>query len=802
MHRFSVSEARTAITCPRIFYFDEARHRANPASPKKVTRIWVNGGGVAGGIGKFFHDQIERFQKKARDAPSLAQAIHLAATAPKDEREERIVGAFIRFLNEDSLDHEALRQKPVPAVQAFLGAVRVCMGRFASHVQYGLDLGHPVPTILEQLFGDLGKRVDVTFRIGPEKLAVRVNGAIDCIFHDMTTGAERILDYKLTPASHPSKDVLQSALYALMHHQQHRSTPSVCVVYLYPDVRNVSVEWPQLLAQRDVVLRLLASMAAWADFDEATGTGLKPPGEPGLCSACHWRHGCEERLGPKAAGSWYSIGSVEQAMRMDEPIPSDADADAEVEVHDPPEPPPVEEPDDGEPVAAGGTTKVGCRPTDLFLGTAADGQPVGMPLHDLTMHAAVCGSAGSGKTWMAKVIIEEVLRQGVPAILIDPQGDLVQFLQEADLPSDATAEERRLQREFRERIDVQVWTPGTSHARRLMLAPFSLPSPGDLQGITSPERRSEELHALLGAAASSLVRFAAAKGDEQVQQAFVHEILRRLSEHRAAEADRASREVTISHVVAALMDPESCGIDNANVFIGKAEREKLARKVNALVAGPASMLFGGGTPLDIDALVSGRCPGRTPLNILYLNALTDDTQKHFVVATVAAEVYRWMISTSSTGAMRLLWFVDEAKDYLPAGTSKPAAKEPLVRLFSQGRKYGVGCVICTQSPRSVDYNVFSNASTKLIGRIEASQDLDRVREWFSNAGGAPSWLDGRLGVQDKSFVGRWPSIAPEIEGAAFRARRLFSRHEGAWSPEKLERILRDLPAQDTAVPAR
>jgi len=784
MHKFSVSEARTAAACPRIFYFDVARHRAAPDVPKKVTRIWVEGGGVAGGIGRYFHDQIERFQKKARTAQELQQAVAEAAAARDEEREERIVGEFVKFMNEECLDHAGLHSKSVPAAQAFIKAVQVCMRRFAAHVQYGLSLGHSMPIIFGQLFGDLGKRVDVTFKIGPERIPVRVVGAIDFIFRDLTTGRERILDYKLTPAGSPSKDVLQSALYALMHHQQHRTMPGVCVVYLHPDVRNVSVEWDEVVTQQGVILSLLASMAAWADFNEATGVGLKPPGEPAVCDACRWRNECEKRLGPKSEGARYTIAV---------PVPSnptgDFDGPVEVEVHDPPEPAPEEEADDESPPTVS-EAMPGSEAVGLVLGSTTDGRPVGMPLHDLTMHAAVCGSAGSGKTWMAKAIVEEVLRQGVPAILVDPQGDLVQFVAEAALPADATIEERRLQREFRDGIDVRIWTPGTSHAGRLSLPPFSLPDGDDLRGVESPERRTEELHAMLGAAASSLVRFAAARGDEQVQQAFVHEVLRKLSEHRLAGGGRPAREVTVADVVAVLMDPESCGIDDPSRFISKAEREKLARKVNALVAGPASTLFVGGTPLNIDAFITPGRTGRTPLNILYLNAIPDDTQKRFVVATVASEVYRWMISTSSSGAMRLLWFVDEAKDYLPAGTAKPMAKEPLVRLFSQGRKYGVGCVICTQSPRSVDYNVFANANTKLIGRIEASQDLERVRDWFGHSGSPPAWLDGRLGAQDKSFVGRWPSIARQIEGTAFRARRLFSLHEGAWSPERVEQACR------------
>ena len=31
------------------------------------------------------------------------------------------------------------------------------------------------------------------------------------------------------------------------------------------------------------------------------------------------------------------------------------------------------------------------------------------------------------------------------------------------------------------------------------------------------------------------------------------------------------------------------------------------------------------------------------MNILYVNALTDDDQKHFFIAALAAEIYHWMI---------------------------------------------------------------------------------------------------------------------------------------------------------------
>ena len=182
-------------------------------------------------------------------------------------------------------------------------------------------------------------------------------------------------------------------------------------------------------------------------------------------------------------------------------------------------------------------------------------------------------------------------------------------------------------------------------------------------------------------------------------------------------------------------------------------------------------------------------PGKTPLNVVYLNALADDDQKHFFVAALAAEVYRWMITSLDAvpGRPSLLFYIDEARDFIPAGAAKPPAKGPLIRLFTQGRKYGVACLLCTQSPRSVDYNVFGNCSTKLVGRLESAQDLERVAEWFTTEGPAPPWLAGRKGAEAGSFVGRWPRMPPALEGQAFRSRPLFSLHEGAWSPDRLER---------------
>ena len=58
-----------------------------------------------------------------------------------------------------------------------------------------------------------------------------------------------------------------------------------------------------------------------------------------------------------------------------------------------------------------------------------------------------------------------------------------------------------------------------------------------------------------------------------------------------------------------------------------------------------------------------------PLNVIYLNALPGDEHKQFFVAALAAEIYRWMVTAAPAGGgPSLLFYLDEARDYLPAGT--------------------------------------------------------------------------------------------------------------------------------------
>lgn len=732
---FTATRVRQAATCPRVFYFD--------TRGGGQTLLWKRGDpqdGVA--LGSLFHHTMSRFNQGAA-ADGEVQRL-LRQTTEVDALKEGLV----RRIYHHYLDHDKLVAATGHQQQNFMAALACYVGEVADLLHHGRRAGLDQDKNLGFLFGDHHRGMRVTFPVGPGGESVQISGVMDYYFRDWRRERHRVIDYKLTPSGHPSQDLFQVCLYALMDHRQHGGEADAAVFYLHPARALVERSWEEIWGERHKIFDLLASMVAWSGFDETTGSGLRPPGETGWCGVCKWNRlqECERRLGAKESGArhhhWADGWTSQQ--------------------------PPV----------AGTTSVNGLSGALLNIGhLPASGQPLTIPVAVLPTHVAVVGAAGSGKSWLAKVLAEEAVLAGVPVLAIDPQGDLVQFLRPRQ-PAVGVDYQR-----YWQQVTPRIYTPGSSHATRLALSPLRLGRQEEILPRHGVARRQEEWHGMVAAAAANLVALADARGETKAQESFLFELLNGLSRGEG-------QEIGMALVVAAILDPALAGIDNPDALVRKSEREKLGRMLTAILRGSASNLFTGGEPLDLDRMSQGEA-GRVPLTVIYLNAMVNDGQKQYFVAALANEIYRWMVTTPATTGHkpRLLFYLDEARDYLPAGAASPPAKEPLKRLFQQGRKFGVSCLICTQSPRSVDYNVFGNSSTKLIGRLESAQDVDRVREWFGKDGAVPPWLAERRGAAAGTFIGRWPGMAPDHAGAVWQSRALYSMHEGAWGPERLEEEL-------------
>ena len=69
-------------------------------------------------------------------------------------------------------------------------------------------------------------------------------------------------------------------------------------------------------------------------------------------------------------------------------------------------------------------------------------------------------------------------------------------------------------------------------------------------------------------------------------------------------------------------------------------------------------------------------------------------------------------------------------------TKNPPSKEPMLLLLKQARAFGVGVVLSTQNPVDLDYKGLSNIGTWFIGRLQTTQDIERVIDGLGGKVGA------------------------------------------------------------------
>ena len=441
----------------------------------------------------------------------------------------------------------------------------------------------------------------------------------------------------------------------------------------------------------------------------------------------------------------------------------------------------------------------------MLLGERRDnGDIVQIDKMVLARHAAMLGSTGSGKTVMAKTVIEEAALAGIPSLILDPQGDLARLalaINEGDLVEQGGEVDRM--KKLISKMEVRIWTPLRSKGLPLCIDPFRSP-PADLdaeEAITAWD--------MVAAGFSNLAGFDVEKTQGKVVKPFLYEIL--------VNGTRLGLDVSdfqgLSKVVREPKDnftralyPEAFidvedgekpdvptweeimfehGLRDYDEMLPKSTRNDLARRLSAFSSGVNQLLFSNGVPIDIDAFCEPAMPGKVPLNIVYLNTIQDEAQKQYFVQELARELYDWMLTQQpAEGELKLLFFMDEVAPYLPPHPRNPPAKDLIKLIFKQARKYGVACVLATQNVSDVDYKILAQANTTFIGRFTQPQDVEKVRHLLKESGG-----DQDLVKQLPTLgPGQFQMVAPDVDPAPvpIQCRWLYTDHGAPLNEDQVE----------------
>ncbi|RFT16722.1 MAG: hypothetical protein OP8BY_1335 [Candidatus Saccharicenans subterraneus] len=376
---------------------------------------------------------------------------------------------------------------------------------------------------------------------------------------------------------------------------------------------------------------------------------------------------------------------------------------------------------------------------------------------DLVTHAVCVGMTGSGKTGLCVSLLEEAGIDGIPAIIVDPKGDLPNLMllfpelrpedfrpwinedeaaQKGLSPEDYARQQAELWKKglaewdqdasrikkLLETADITIYTPGSNAGLPLsILKSFEAPPPALREDV---ELLSEKVSTTV----SGLLGLLGIQADPL--QSREHILLSNL----LSNAWNNGQDLDLPTLIQQIQNPplKRIGVFDLDSFFPGQDRFKLAMMLNNLLAAPGFDLWLSGEPLDINSLLYSPT-GKPRLSIISIAHLSE-AQRMFFVTILLNQLLGWVRQQPGTSSLRALFYMDEIFGFFPP-VSEPPSKRPLLTLLKQARAFGLGLVLTTQNPVDLDYKGLANAGTWFIGRLQTERDKDRLLDGLAGVAG-------------------------------------------------------------------
>ncbi|MCI0443047.1 DUF87 domain-containing protein [bacterium] len=374
---------------------------------------------------------------------------------------------------------------------------------------------------------------------------------------------------------------------------------------------------------------------------------------------------------------------------------------------------------------------------------------------DLTTHAVCVGMTGSGKTGLCISLLEEAAIDGIPAVVIDPKGDLGNLLlqfpslskqdflpwineedarkkgvhaetyasQQADLWRKGLAEWQqdgeRIQR-LKDSADFSIYTPGSNAGLPVsVLKSFNVPPKASMED-------SELLREKIVTTATALLGLLGIEANPL--QSREHILISTILE----TVWKQGQNLDLATLIQWIQKPpfSKVGVMDIESFYPSKDRFTLATTVNNLLAAPGFSSWMEGEELDLGRFLHTDS-GKPRISIFTIAHLSD-SERMFFVTLLLTQALGWMRTQSGTTSLRAILYMDEIFGYFPP-VSNPPSKQPLLSLLKQARAFGLGVVLATQNPVDLDYKGLANAGTWFLGRLQTERDKERVLEGLEGA---------------------------------------------------------------------
>jgi DNA helicase HerA-like ATPase len=322
--------------------------------------------------------------------------------------------------------------------------------------------------------------------------------------------------------------------------------------------------------------------------------------------------------------------------------------------------------------------------------------PIVLSVKDVvSTHLAIIASTGAGKSYLASVVIEELMQPHNRAcvLIIDPHGEYGTLEQIANEPRFSESGDGR---GSGYRASVQVYKPEQVKVR------LSTLNMGDMRQLL-PEMTEK-------------------------QQYLLSRAMRKVRENRGDKLwGVADLKQAIKAVSKSKNDEDSEGADDSSTV------HALTWRVEQRFE--HSFTFDDTQHLDLPEIFKpGQC------TVLQLNEI-DERDQQVIVATLLRRLYDARMKTERgqvhSGESYLPYpvfvLVEEAHHFAPGGT-EVVSTSILKQVLAEGRKFGIGMGLISQRPGKLDADVLSQCQTQCIMRIVNEIDQKSVAAAIEGVG--------------------------------------------------------------------
>lgn len=313
-------------------------------------------------------------------------------------------------------------------------------------------------------------------------------------------------------------------------------------------------------------------------------------------------------------------------------------------------------------------------------------------------HIGVFGGSGSGKSFGLRVLLEELMKKGIPTIVMDPHFEM-DF---ANSKSNVDYSNKYNCRQIGADIGIKFEDLSTGDLKNLL----------DTSGtISDPMRNTIDIMFRRG----------------ENYYTFFNRLNELLSAYEYGSSDKLNRKIDEVDAMGDTVEGEKLRhIRNTYEKYGNSTNQATVR---GIIWRLQRLKNEGVLDRDITPVVDGLMAGK-------VEVIQGSTRMIQVFSTYLVNKLYTMRRDYREGKYvgrtqeffpPFVLVTDEAHNFAPKGIDSPT-KHIIKEIAQEGRKYGVFLVLATQRPTLLDDTITAQLNTKLIFRTVRASDIDTIRE--------------------------------------------------------------------------